>query len=115
MYYQGQAFTQKDQFRSAESVLNQALDKASPGKDQVTIWKQLGFVYEKQKSYDAAIAAYQKAGDSAAMVRVEENKQTAEYNLEVEEEARRIRALEEEQAKIKEELEALPGGPPPVR
>ena len=47
------------------------------------------------------------------MVRVEENKQTAMYNLEVEEEAQRIRALEEEQAKIKEELEALPGGPPP--
>lgn len=113
LFYQGQAFTQKDQFRSAESILKQALDKASPGKDQVTIWKQLGFVYEKQKSYAAAIGAYQKAGDSAAVARVEENQQTAQYNLEVEEEAQRIRALEEEQAKIKEELEQLPGGPPP--
>ena len=114
LFYQGQAFTQKNQLQSAESILKQALDKASPGKDQVTIWNQLGFVYEKQKSYRAAISAYQKAGDPAAVARVEENQQTAEYNLEVEDEARRIRALEEEQAKIKEELEQLPGGPPPI-
>lgn len=114
LYYQGQAHTQKGQFRSAESTLKQALDKARPGKDQLTIWKQLGFVYEKQKSYQAAIGAYQKAGDSAAVARVEENQKTAQYNLEVEEEAKRIRALEEEQAKIKEELEQLPGGPPPI-
>lgn len=113
LYYQGQAFTQKEQYRSAESILKQALDKASPGKDQVTIWKQMGFVYEKQKSYDAAIGAYQKAGDSAAVARVEENQKTAEYNKQVEDEARRIRELEEEQAKIKEQLEQLPGGPPP--
>lgn len=113
LYYQGQAYTQKEQYRSAESVLKQALDKASPGKDQVTIWKQMGFVYEKQKSYAAAIGAYQKAGDSAAVARVEENQKTAQYNVQVEEEARRIRELEEEQAKIKEQLEQLPGGPPP--
>ena len=114
LFYQGQAFTQKNQLGSAESILKQALDKAGPGKDQVTIWKQLGFVYEKQKSYNAAVRAYQKAGDSAAVARVEENQKTERYNLEVEDEARRIRALEEEQAKIKEELEQLPGGPPPV-
>jgi len=113
LFYQGQAFTQKGQFNSAESVLKQALDKASPGKDQVTIWKQLGFVYEKQKSYAAAIGAYQKAGDSAGVARVEENQQTAEYNKEVEQEAERIRAIEEEQEKLKKELEQLPGGPPP--
>ena len=113
LFYQGQAFTQKDQFRSAESILKQALDKANPGKDQVTIWKQLGFVYEKQKSYQAAIGAYKKAGDSAAVARVEENQKTAQFNTEVDAEAQRIRALEEEQAKIKEELEQLPGGPPP--
>ena len=113
LFYQGQAMTQKNQLASAESTLKQALDKAKPGNDQVTIWKQLGFVYEKQKSYQAAIGAYQRAGDSAAVARVQENQKTAEYNLGVEAEADRIRALEEEQAKIKEELEQLPGGPPP--
>ena len=113
LFYQGQAFTQKNQFGSAESILKQALDKASPGKDQVTIWKQLGFVYEKQKSYKAAIGAYQKAGDSAGVARVEENQKTADYNQGVEAEAERIRALEEEEAKIKKELEELAGGPPP--
>jgi Flp pilus assembly protein TadD len=113
LFYQGQAYTQKDQFGSAESTLKKALDKASPGKDQVTIWKQLGFVYEKQKSYSAAISAYQKAGDSAGVARVEENQKTAQFNQEVEAEAERIKAIEEEQEKLKKELEQLPGGPPP--
>ena len=113
LFYQGQAYTQKSQFNSAESVLKQALDKASPGKDQVTIWKQLGFVYEKQKSYSAAIGAYQKAGDSAGVARVEENQKTEAYNKDVEAEAERIRAIEEEAEKLKQELEQLPGGPPP--
>jgi tetratricopeptide (TPR) repeat protein len=113
LFYQGQAYTQKSQYRSAESTLKQALDKASTSRDQVTIWKQLGFVYEKQKSYAAAISAYQKAGDSTSVARVEENQKTAEYNVAVEEENKRIRELAEEQEKIKEQLEQLPGGPPP--
>ena len=113
LFYQGQAYTQKDQLSSAESTLKKALDKASPGKDQVTIWKQLGFVYEKQKSYSAAISAYQKAGDSAGVARVEENLKTAEFNKEVEAEAERIKAIEEEEEKLRKELEELPGGPPP--
>ena len=113
LFYQGQAYTQKDQLNSAESTLKKALDKASPGKDQVTIWKQLGFVYEKQKSYSAAISAYQKAGDSAGVARVEENLKTSEFNKEVEAEAERIKAIEEEEEKLRKELEELPGGPPP--
>lgn len=114
LFYQGQAYTQKDQLKTAESSLKQALDKAQSRQDQVTVWKQLGFVYERQKSYDAAKNAYQKAGDSAAVTRVEENQRTAEYNQAVEEENRIIRELAEEEAKIKEQLEELPGGPPPV-
>lgn len=114
LFYQGQAYTQKEQYRSAESSLKQALDKAKTSNDQITIWKQLGFVYEKQKSYEAAISAYKRAGDSTSVARVEENQKTAQYNLQVEEEAERIRAIEEEQEKLKKELEQLPGGPPPV-
>jgi tetratricopeptide (TPR) repeat protein len=113
LFYQGQAFTQKQQFQSAESALKSALNKASASKDKVTIWKQLGFVYEKSKKYDSAIAAYNQASDSASVARVQKNKETDEFNLSVEEENQRNKELEEEAAKIKEQLEQLPGGPPP--
>jgi tetratricopeptide (TPR) repeat protein len=114
LFYQGQALTQTGQYNQAEKVLKQAMDKPSASsKDKVTIWKQLGFVYEKQKSYDNAKLAYQRAGDNASVQRVEENRQTDEYNRRVEEENRKIRELAEEEAKIKEQLEQLPGGPPP--
>ena len=111
--YHGQALTQKNQFGTAESTLKQALGKASSSADKVTVWKQLGFVYEKQKSYDQAVTAYKNAGDSASMARVEENRKTDEYNKQIEEENEKIRALAEEEERLKEELKQLPGGPPP--
>jgi tetratricopeptide (TPR) repeat protein len=113
LYYQGQALTQTSQFTTAESTLKQALGKASSNADKVTIWKQLGFVYEKQKSYDQAVTAYKNAGDSASMARVEENRRTDEYNRQVEAENEKIKALAEEEERLKEELKQLPGGPPP--
>jgi Flp pilus assembly protein TadD len=113
LYYQGQALTQKNQFGTAESTLKQALGKASSSADKVTVWKQLGFVYEKQKSYDQAVTAYRNAGDSASMARVEENRKTDEYNQQIEQENEKIRALAEEEERLKEELKQLPGGPPP--
>ncbi len=112
-FYLGQAYTQKGQFASAESSLRQALDKASSSSDKMKIWQNLGLVYEKQKKYDDSIAAYRQANDSASVQRVQENKDTAEYNKAVEAEAAEIKRLQEEQERIKEELQALPGGPPP--
>jgi len=114
-FYIGQAYTAKKQYRSAESSLKMALDKASASADQVRIWRQLGFIYEAQKSYDDAIAAYQQAGDSRGVERVEENRKIAEFNQVVEAEAEQIRRLQEEQEAIRRELEELPGGPPPGR
>ncbi len=112
-FYMGQAYTQKARYRSAESALKQALDKASSNKDKVTVWKQLGFVYEKQKNYEDAKGAYRQAGDRAAIARVEENQKTEAYNRQVEIENRKLRELEAEQEKIRRELKELPGGPPP--
>ena len=112
-YYMGQAYTQKSQYRSAENSLEQALDKATSNKDKTTVWKQLGFVYEKQKRYEDAKGAYRRADDNPSIARVLENQKTEEYNRQVEADNRKIRELEEEQERIKRELAALPGGPPP--
>ncbi len=112
-FYMGQAYTQKAQYLSAVSSLKQALDKASTDKDRVTVWKQLGFAYEKQKSYQDAIGAYRRAGDTASVARVEENWETERYNLEVEEQNRQIQELEAEQEEIRKQLQELPGGAKP--
>ena len=110
----GQAYTQKGQFRSAEEKLNQALTKASKNEDKVTIYGQLGYVYEKQKRYDNAIAAYRSAGDEGGVRRAQENKETDAFNRDVEQEAKEIAAMKAEEERLKEQLKSLPGAKPPV-
>lgn len=115
LYYLGQAHTATGEYIQAERALKQALDRTNSSRDQVRIWLQLGFVYEKQKDFNQAKVAYQRAGNSAAVRRVEENQQIEEYNRQVEEEAARMKELDEERRKLEEELKELPGGGPPPR
>ncbi len=112
-YYIGQAHTATQQYRSAEASLKQSLDKASASADKQRIWRQLGFVYEKQKKYDDAILAYNQAGDSGGATRAKENRDTDQYNKDVEaQNAEAARKAAEAEA-IKQQLKELPGGPPP--
>ncbi len=112
-YYLGQAYTLTQQFQSAENALEKALRLTRQASDQRRIYGQLGFVYEKQKEYDSAKAAYTSAGDQAAVQRVAENQKTEEFNKDVEAEAKRLQQMEEERRKLEEELKELAGGPPP--
>ncbi|MDH3253599.1 MAG: tetratricopeptide repeat protein [Acidobacteriota bacterium] len=109
----GRAHIGNGQFRSAESALKNALNKAAGAGDQKDIWKQLAYSYEKQQKLDDAILAYNRAGDSAGAARVTENRNTLQYNKDVEAEADEIRRLQQEQEAIRKQLEELPGGPPP--
>ncbi|MEJ2084849.1 MAG: tetratricopeptide repeat protein [Acidobacteriota bacterium] len=113
LFYMGQAYTQKENYSSAERSLASATSKASTAKDKSTINSQLGFVYEKQKRYDEAIAAYRTAGDQSGVARAQKNKETAEFNKAVEEENEIRRQLQEEKEKLEEELKGLPGGTAP--
>ncbi len=109
-YYTGQAYTALGQYRSAEASLKTGLDHAGSTQDKQRVWKQIAFVYEKQKKYDDAILAYNQAGDSAGAARAQENKETAEYNVSVEAENKKAAAEAAEAARIKEELKKLKGG-----
>ena len=113
-FYMGQAYTQKGQYRSAEQSLKQALTKASSNEDKTKIYQNLGLVYEKQKNYDNAIAAYRSAGDESGVRRAQENKETDAFNKDVEQEAAEIEAMKAEEEKLKEQLKNLPGAKPPV-
>ncbi len=113
-FYLGQVYTALERFVDAEAPLNTALRLAS-GDDEETVWKQLGFVFEKQKKFNQSIAAYQKGNDPAGVSRVRENEQIAQENLEADEFNATIEKLKEEQEKIKRQLEEIPGaaGDPP--
>lgn len=110
-FYQGQAFTANEQYAKAEAPLKQALGKS--GADQRRIWRQLGFVYEKQKNFDAAIDAYGKAGDSAGVTRAQDNKKIAAENLEAEEHNRKVKELEAAAKALEEEIKAVQGSAKP--
>lgn len=109
-FYIGQAYTSSDQPAKAEAPLKKAQGLAKKPEEQKKIWQQLGFAYEKQKKYSESISAYQNAGDSTAVARVEKNYETARYNEQVESENEQIRRMEEEAKRLEEELKKLEEG-----
>jgi Flp pilus assembly protein TadD len=108
-YYLGQAYTAAGVYDRAEAPLRRALELTSASADQVKIWGQLGFVFEKQRSWDEAKAAYGRAGNQAAIQRVATNQETAEHNQEVEQYNQTIEELESEREALERELQGLPG------
>lgn len=114
-FYLGGAYTATGQYKGAESSLKQALDKVSTAQDKARVWKQLAFVYEKQKKFDDAILAYNQAGDSAGAKRAQENRDTLKFNAGVEAQNAEMERLRAEQEEIQKALKDLPGGKPPVR
>lgn len=109
-FYLGQALTSAQKFEAAEAPLNKAKGLARSQADQNRINKQLGYAYSKQKKYTEAIAAYEAGGDAAAAARVRENKDTAQFNANVEEENARIEAMRKEAERLEKELQELEGG-----
>jgi len=109
-FYVGQALSSQQRYAESEPYLNQAKSLAKNPNDLKMVWRQLGFVYEKQKKYSESIEAYENAGDQTAAARVKENAETARYNQQVEEENRRIKEMEEEAKRLEEELKKLEGG-----
>ena len=115
LYYIGQAKTLTQAYDSAAASLQKALTLTESSDDRNRIWKQLGFVYEKKKDWNQAKTAYGKAGDAAGVRRVEENQQTEEFNVGVDEERAEIEKLEREEAEIEEQLRKLEEGDTPPR
>ena len=111
LYYLGQAHTAKRRYAEAIGPLKNALGK--PEADGKKVWKQLGFVYEKQKSLPEAKAAYLKAGDAAGATRIQKNIDIGDENKRIEGENALIKQLEEEKKKLEAEMKALPGSGSP--
>lgn len=109
-FYAGQAHTAAGSFAEAEAALKRGLAVANQSADKARIYRQLGFVYEKLKNLEQAMAAYRSAGDATSVARIEENLKIAEHNKKAEEEAAAVARLKAEQDKLREQLQ---GAPPP--
>lgn len=111
-FYAGQAQTALERYADAERSLRRALERVGSAADRARIWRQLGFVYEKQKSFSQAKTAYRSAGDEASVLRIEENEKIAEHNRAADEEAKRLEELKRQQEILRQQLQ---GAPPPPR
>lgn len=113
LFYTGQAYTAKGTYPQAVDALQKAAGKATKGDDRSRVYKQLGFVYEKQKNFDGAKAAYQNAGDDAAVARIAQNQEIAAHNQAAEAEEKKVAELKKAQEEARKALEQ--GGAPPPR
>ncbi len=106
-YYKGQAQTSLKRYGQAESSLNSSLSKTSDPKNEKTIYKQLAFVYEKQKKFAEAIKTYNRAGDSSGAARAQKNRDTEAENKRIQEDNEEIAALKRAAAELDAEIEGL--------
>lgn len=113
-FYIGQASTSKADFPRAETALEKALAMNPPAADKNRIWRQLGFVYEKQKRFEEAIRAYTTAGDSAGVSRVQGNAEIAKHNQEADREQQQYEEIKRKERELQEQLEKLGTGSPPL-
>jgi tetratricopeptide (TPR) repeat protein len=106
-YYLSQVQTAMGQFPAAEATLERALRTNPTAQNEKRIYRQIGFVHEKLKNYDAAKVAYTRAGDQASVARIEQNEAIAEQNRGIEEHNRQIDQMREEQEALERELREL--------
>jgi len=111
LFYAGQAYTAKESYGQAVDSLQKALPKAGRSEDKNRIWRQLGFVYEKQKNLDQARQAYQNAGDAAGVARVQENIEIAKNNQLAAEEEKKLAELKAAQEAARKAIQEA--APPP--
>jgi len=71
--YLGRAYSELGEYSRAKRSLRNAERRIKGVKpaEKKRVWKQLGFVYEKQKKYGKAREAYLKAGETGDAARVE--------------------------------------------
>jgi len=108
LFYAGQAYTATSRYGEAESALRKSLERASSGGDKERIWRQMGFVYEKQKNFPQAKSAYRNGNDPASLRRVEENEEIARHNAQAEAENEQLRELEKQKKALQDAIQNKP-------
>jgi len=106
-FYKGQCLAQQNRLDAAVAELQDALKIGAQGKLRKQIYESLGYVYDKQKDFDRAIAAYQEAGNRSKIDEMQGKKDAAAQNRAADAERQQYLAkIAELEAKIAE-LEQL--------
>ncbi len=79
-FYKGQCLAQQNRLDAAVTELQQSLKIGAQGKLRKQIYESLGYVYDKQKDFDRAIAAYQDAGNSSRVSELQGKKDATAQN-----------------------------------
>lgn len=109
------ALSAQQQWAAADEAARVAVELATGPRQSRQAWRQIGFVNEKLKNYDAAVVAYRNAGDEASRKRAETNQQIAAENRQIEAENRRVEEMKEEAEELERRLRELEGESPPPR
>lgn len=79
-FYKGQCLAQQNRLDAAVAQLQESLKIGAQGRLRRQIYESLGYVYDKQKDFDRAIAAYQEAGNSGRVTELQGKKSAAAQN-----------------------------------
>ncbi len=113
LYYRGQCYLGKDSLGEAEANFRKALAKGPPSELRRQIYSSLGFVLDKAKRYQEAAQAYEQAGNASKVAEMRNKQALAEQNKKADDEAARIKKLEE----LQRQYQSIGGAPtpPPTR
>ncbi len=98
--YMGQAYSNLGKNEDALSSLEQAYQLLPEQKKKIAL-NQIGYVYEKMKSYDKAMEYYKRTGNDKKVLEIEEKKKLEEHNRKAEEQLKEYEKKLKEQGKKK--------------
>jgi tetratricopeptide (TPR) repeat protein len=113
LYYRGQCYLGKDNLGEAEGNFRKALAKGPQTELRRQIYTSLGFVLDKAKRYQEAAQAYEQAGNASKVAEMRNKQSLAEQNKKADDEAARLKKLEE----LQRQYQSIGGAPtpPPTR
>ncbi len=114
LYYRGQCYLGKENLGEAEANFRKALAKGPQTELRRQIYTSLGFVLDKAKRYQEAAQAYEQAGNPTKVAEMRNKQTLADQNKKADEEAARMKKLEELQRQY-QSIGGAPATPPPSR
>jgi len=89
-FYRGQCYSSLGKLDQSVSELQQALKIGPSGDLRKQVYETLGYVYDRQRSYDQAAGAYREAGNRTKEAEMLEKKKLQDQNLVAQEERERF-------------------------
>ncbi len=99
-----------EDWEQATQELDAALALEPDRAGEARIWRQTGFVHEKEHRLDAAEAAYTKAGADDLVARIQKTREIMLHNKKLDAEEQRLAQLQREKDRLQAQLDSLDAG-----